>query len=104
MNDDELKKKLDKLPKMTRKEVQKFFEEAEQRVQQRRQRQQEEDSKPKTFGDCAYCGGHDSIVADVREVQDGPIIYGPGNRTYKIINGYYCNNCGLCYHFPPSKK
>lgn len=47
---------------------------------------------------CIVCGGN----LKARIVQDGPIIFGPGNRTK--IDGYYCSVCGLKYSFAPSPK
>lgn len=62
---------------------------------------------PETPDLCKVYGG--TLVPDVTREFDattGPIAVGPASagQFREVRHGYYCENCGLKYKFPPGKR
>lgn len=45
------------------------------------------------------CGGSIIKLTEVHHVQDGPVVFGPGNRTREVEKAtHYCDKCGSTIH------
>ncbi|MFO0705105.1 MAG: hypothetical protein U0517_04085 [Candidatus Andersenbacteria bacterium] len=59
---------------------------------------------PKKVGRCRVCDGN---IVERRVVprRHGPIPIGPGSRSHAdtVVDGFYCDRCGICYRFIDSK-
>lgn len=60
-----------------------------------------------TEGKCVVCNGMivEKVVRRFNPMS-GPLIIGPGSRQqfHEVSEGFYCQDCGLMYKFPPVPK
>lgn len=94
---------------MNKKQVKDFMALAEKAFEEQRHAEKEAERKerePKCVGKCFLCDGDVMENKVCKFTGHGEPIIGPGGKgQYSfVVEGYYCDNCGLAYAKHPKKK
>ena len=87
---------LSKLPSITEKEIKELLRKGARLVE----KSMHQPEQKLLEGVCVVCQG--KILETRWAEQDGPVIYGPGNRSY-TRSRLNCTDCGLLYQHLPKK-